>query len=192
MPRTFACKARGYLVRVTVVQLMRTEGGPSMPNALRPFEHLIREFSKFGVVGLIALVVDVGLFNLLLFAGGGVMNDRPLTAKALAVVAATAVSYGLNRNWTFSHRGGHSSRWREYGLFFGLNAIAMMITLSVLWFSHYALGLDSVLADNISANVIGLGLGTVFRFWSYRKWVFPITTPEPVAAAAAPGPNPVV
>jgi putative flippase GtrA len=49
----------------------------------------------------------------------------------------------------------------------------MVIALSCLWLSHYALGLDSPIADNISANVIGLGLGTLFRFWSYRKWVFP-------------------
>lgn len=156
------------------MELMRSEDKPSALAAiLAPLSGLIREFSKFGVVGLIALVVDVGLFNLLMFAGHGMLDDKPLTAKAIAVVAATAVSYGLNRNWTFSHRGGHESRWREYALFFGLNGVAMLITLSVLWFSHYALGLDSVIADNISANVIGLGLGTVFRFWSYRKWVFP-------------------
>jgi hypothetical protein len=49
----------------------------------------------------------------------------------------------------------------------------MLIALACLWFSHYALGLTSVLADNISANVVGLALGTLFRFWSYRRWVFP-------------------
>lgn len=147
---------------------------------LRPFKSIIHEFSKFGVVGLIALVVDVGIFNLLMFAGGdGPMADRPITAKAIAVVAATTVSYGLNRSWTFSQRS-RTSMWREYGLFIGLNGIAMLITLSTLWFSHYALGLTSPLADNISANVIGLALGTVFRFWSYRKWVFPepVVVPE--------------
>jgi hypothetical protein len=35
------------------------------------------------------------------------------------------------------------------------------------------MGWDSALADNISANVVGLALGTAFRFWSYRKFVFP-------------------
>ncbi len=169
------------------MQLTRAEDDQSSLAALvAPFKGLIHEFSKFGVVGLIALVVDVGLFNLLMFTGQGLLDDRPLTAKAIAVVAATAVSYGLNRNWTFSHRGGHTSRWREYALFFGLNGIAMLITLSVLWFSHYALGLDSVLADNISANVIGLGLGTVFRFWSYRKWVFPADAGVPVDTGTPP------
>ena len=38
--------------------------------------------------------------------------------------------------------------------------------------SHYGLGFTSPLADNIAKNVIGLGIGTVFRFWTYRTWVF--------------------
>ncbi len=134
---------------------------------------LLREIAKFGVVGLIALVVDVGLFNILRYAGGeGPFYDRPLTAKAISVIAATTVAYFGNRYWTFRHRG-RTGMGREYFLFFLLNGIGMLIALSCLWFSHYALGLTSPLADNISANVVGLALGTIFRFWSYRRWVFP-------------------
>lgn len=134
---------------------------------------LFREIAKFGTVGLMAFVIDVGLFNLLMFAGGaGPLNDKPLTAKVISVVVATTFAYFGNRFWTFRHRG-RTHMGREYLLFFALNGVAMVISLSCLWFSHYALGLDSALADNISANVIGLGLGTLFRFWSYRKWVFP-------------------
>lgn len=134
---------------------------------------LAREIAKFGAVGLMAFVVDVGLFNLLMYAGGsGPLNDKPLTAKAISVIAATTFAYFGNRFWTFRHRA-RTNMGREYVLFFVLNGIAMMIALACLWFSHYALGLDSALANNISANVIGLGLGTLFRFWSYRKWVFP-------------------
>lgn len=131
---------------------------------------LIHEMAKFGIVGLSALVVDIGLFNVLLYMGP--LEGKPLTAKAISVAAATTVAYFGNRFWTFRHRG-RSSFTREYLLFFGLNGIAMLIAMSVLWISHYGLGLDSPLADNISANVIGLGLGTLFRFWSYRKFVFP-------------------
>jgi putative flippase GtrA len=134
---------------------------------------LLREIAKFGVVGLIALVVDVGLFNILRYAGGeGPFYDRPLTAKAISVIAATTVAYFGNRYWTFRHRG-RTGMGREYFLFFLLNGVGMLIALSCLWFSHYALGLTSPLADNISANVVGLALGTIFRFWSYRRWVFP-------------------
>ena len=85
---------------------------------------------------------------------------------------ATTFAYFGNRFWTFRHRG-RTNMGREYVLFFLLNGVAMLIALGCLWISHYLLGLDSALADNISANVVGLILGTLFRFWSYRKWVFP-------------------
>ena len=62
-----------------------------------------------------------------------------------------------------------------------LNAIGLAITLACLAFSHYVLDLTSPLADNIAANVVGLGLGTAFRFWSYRRWVFPKVPAEPPA-----------
>lgn len=136
-------------------------------------EHLVHEAAKFGVVGLVALVVDVGLFNLLRYAGGeGPMYDRPLTAKIVSVSVATTVAYVGNRYWTFRDRG-RTSFGREYVLFFVLNGVGLLISVGCLWLSHYALGLHSALADNISANVVGLALGTLFRFWSYRRWVFP-------------------
>jgi len=134
-------------------------------------EHLVHEVAKFGLVGLAALVVDVGLFNLLCY-GTGPLHGKVLTAKIVSVCVATTVAYFGNRYWTFRHRG-RTSFGREYLLFFVLNAVGLAISVGCLWFSHYALGLTSALADNISANVIGLGLGTLFRFWSYRRWVFP-------------------
>ncbi len=160
----------------------------SLPVAVKSLwlraEDLVHQIMKFGVVGLVALVVDVGLFNVLRFAGGeGPLYDKPLTAKIISVVAATTFAYFGNRIWTFSDRG-RTSYLREYVLFFVLNGVALLITLSCLWFSHYALGLTGPLADNISANVIGLGLGTLFRFWSYRKWVFP-EVPDKVIADEA-------
>ena len=146
---------------------------------------LARKIAKFGVIGMLAFIVDVGLFNLLMFAGGdGPLNDKPLTAKAISVIAATTFAYFGNRFWTFRHRG-RTNMGREYVLFFALNGVAMIIALSCLWFSHYALGLTSALADNISANVIGLALGTLFRFWSYRRWVFPEVAADSAAQELA-------
>ena len=140
-------------------------------------EHLIHELAKFGVVGAIAFVVDIGVFNLLRH---GPMEDKPLTAKVISTVLATTVAFAGNRQWTFKHRERTNLR-REYALFFGLNGVALAIALGCLGLSHYVLGFTSPLADNISANVIGMALGTMFRFWSYRRFVF--TAPEPVPPA---------
>lgn len=132
-----------------------------------------RELGKFGVIGLAAYIIDLTIFNLLRFAGGeGPLYDKPLTAKVFSVLAATTFAYFGNRHWTFKDRTRSSFR-REYTLFFVFNAVGMIISLSCLWVSHYLLGFDSALADNISANVVGLVLGTIFRFWGYHNWVFP-------------------
>ena len=138
------------------------------------FGHLLDEIAKFGVVGGIAFVVDVGTFNLLLHWGGtdAWLYDRPLRAKVVSTILATLVAYAGNRFWTFRDRDrvGYA---REYVLFFLLNGVGLAIALGCLAISHYLLGFHTGIADNISGNGVGLVLGTMFRFWAYRRWVFP-------------------
>ena len=157
-----------------MVSITQTNPISRAAEALREkFGAVVREFAKFGIVGLVALVVDISTFNLLRFAGGeGPFYDRPISAKVVSVAVATTVAYFGNRFWTFRHRG-RTNMGREYLLFFVFNGIALLIAIGCLWLSHYMLKFDSPLADNISANVIGLGLGTLFRFWSYSTFVFP-------------------
>jgi putative flippase GtrA len=132
---------------------------------------VVREMVKFGVVGAVAYVVDVGLFNALRFAGPRLLEDKPLTAKIISTVVATLVAWVGNRYWTFRHRRRASAR-RELFMFVVMNGIGLGIGLGCLAFSHYVLNLRTPLADNISANVVGLALGTAFRFFAYRTWVF--------------------
>jgi putative flippase GtrA len=130
------------------------------------------EAAKFGVVGAVGFVVDVTVFNLLRYAGDpGLLEAKPLTAKALSVAVATLVTYAGNRHWTWADRARSGMR-REVTLFFVFNAVGMAIALVCLGFSHYVLDLRSPVADNVSANVVGLGLGMAFRFWTYRTFVF--------------------
>jgi putative flippase GtrA len=142
---------------------------------------IYRELLKFGAIGAIAFVVDIGVFNLLRHEIVGSLADKPLTAKTISVLVATVVAWLGNRYWTFRHRR-RSSRRREFVLFMMMNAGGLGISLACLGFSHYLLGLTSALADNIAGNMIGLALGTIFRFWAYRRLVFTaggdIETPE--------------
>lgn len=144
--------------------------------------HLLREGVKFFTVGSVGFIVDLAMFNLLMFAGGqGPLHGQPLLAKTLAVVVATGFTYTGNRIWTFRHRA-RTGVTREYALFFALNGVGLGIALACLAFSRYVLQLSGPLADNISANVVGLILGSLFRFWSYRTWVFPAPA-QPVVVA---------
>jgi putative flippase GtrA len=99
---------------------------------------------------------------------------HPTVSKVFAVATAMVVTYLGNRMLTWRERS-HPDRGRQVALFVVFNVIGLGISLAALVVSHDLLGLTSRLADNISANVIGLGLGTAFRYWSYRRFVFTAT-----------------
>ncbi|HET9501274.1 MAG TPA: GtrA family protein [Marmoricola sp.] len=139
------------------------------------------EVLTFLVVGGAGYVVDVAAFN-------GLRSMAPLSrwdptvARTLAVLVAMCVTYLGNRFWTWRNAGGGSRR--EVALFVGFNVIAFGFSVATLALSHDVLGLTSRLADNISANVVGMALGTAFRFVTYRRWVFAGVASEPVSSAA--------
>jgi putative flippase GtrA len=130
------------------------------------------ELMKFGSVGAIAYIANLGLFNLLVHFPISPLDDRPVTGSLLAGFVSILVAYFGNRFWTWKDRPRRAMS-REIALFFIINGIGILISAAVLYISRYILGFQSALADNIAANVIGIGLGTIFRFWSYRVWVFP-------------------
>jgi len=147
------------------------------------FGHIVHELGKFGAVGAVAFLVDFGLFN---YAIASLGMER-LTAKTFSTVIAATLAFVGNRFWTWRHRE-RSGMAREYSLYFVFNAVGLGIGLACLAVSHYGLGsiwpsvFKSLLADNVAANVVGAALGTFFRFWSYRRFVF-------VDAAASDAPD---
>ena len=145
-----------------------------MPSARSTASPTLSEATRFGIVGLTGVGVQFVTFNVLRYAGpggAGILEPKPITAQVIAIALATVVTYLGNRYWTYAHRErGHPAR--ELPIFLLLNAIAIGIGAACLAISHYGFGLTSPLADNLSGNVVGLGLGTLFRFWSYRRFVF--------------------
>jgi len=139
------------------------------------FAQVIHELFKFGAVGAIAFVVTLAVSNVLWhFLGAG-----PMTGSVIATVIATVVAFLGNRYWTFRNRD-RTGLAREYFLFFVFNGIGLLIQLLCLGFTVYTLHLDGLVARNISNNVVGLILGTLFRYWSYKKWVFLAPSEPPI------------
>jgi putative flippase GtrA len=142
-----------------------------------PWQVLVKEISAFGVVGVVNLFIDVGLFNLLHFRVG----LGPTTSNVLSAGVATTISYFANRHWSFSHRARTGLR-REYTLFIVINLVALGISSLVIAFTYYVISATDPFALNV-AKILGIGIGTVFRFWSYKRYVFP-PHEQPVAAQA--------
>lgn len=135
-------------------------------------EVLWRELAKFGTIGAIAFVVDIGGFNLLFY---GPLTGKLTTAKLISGAIATLLAWVGNRCWTFRHRRNRPAH-HELVLFFAVNGIGLVISAGCLAFTHYVLGMDSRLAVNVN-TVIGIGIATLFRFWAYRQFVFAAERP---------------
>jgi putative flippase GtrA len=172
-----------------------SEGGPVGAPAAVPevrsaraviAEHA-RQASAFLVIGGLAFLVDAGVYNLLVFISGrGPLFDQPLTAKIIAVVTASVVTYVGNRLWTFRSRKTPTTA-RRLGMFVALNLVAIGIQLGCLAVSRYVLGLADPVADNISGTLIGQALATGFRYVTYERWVFPHVEADDVDDAGVGG-----
>ncbi|PZQ91573.1 MAG: GtrA family protein [Leifsonia xyli] len=134
---------------------------------------LVHDLARFSVVGGIGFVVDVALFNLLraTVLPDGRITGAVLVAKGIAVTAAILTNWAGNRWWTFRERRRARAVSEAVG-FFLISLAGSAIALGCLGVSHYLLGFRTALADNISTNLVGLALGSAFRFVAVRSWLF--------------------
>jgi putative flippase GtrA len=141
----------------------------------RRLHRLESEIAKFLAVGGVATAVSLVIFNSLVhgFVGppAGPMHEQPLWAFVLANTVGMVVSYRGSRSWAFRHReavgptGGRA-------LFFLINVASMVVPLACLAVSRYVLDLTDPVSDNVAANLVGLGIGTAFRFFAIRELIF--------------------
>ncbi|MFV8186829.1 MULTISPECIES: GtrA family protein [unclassified Streptomyces] len=141
---------------------------------------LVHEIAKFGAVGALGTVVNFGVSNMLWH----LTSLQAVRANVIATVVAICVNYVGFRYFTYRDRD-KSARTKELTLFLAFSAVGLVIENGVLYAAIYGFGWDSSLQRNIF-KVVGIGLGTLFRFWSYRSWVFrALPTREPLADAEA-------
>jgi putative flippase GtrA len=147
------------------------------PEPVRFLLNKHRELIRFAVVGGTTFVIDNGIWYALKLT---VLESKPVTAKAVAVIVAVIASYVLSREWSFHTRGGRE-RHHEAALFFAVSGISVGLNLLPLWISRYALGLEQPavtaltehVADFVSGSIVGMLVATAFKYWAMRKWVFP-------------------
>lgn len=149
------------------------------PSAVRQrVDRIVREAAKFGAVGGAGLLVNLLVFNLVRHT----TDLQVVRASVIATVVAIISNYIGFRYFTYRDRD-KSGRTRELTLFLLFSAVGLVIENGVLYAATYGLGLDSPLASNVF-KFLGIGIATLFRFWSYRTWVFK-TLPGPEVVASA-------
>jgi putative flippase GtrA len=133
----------------------------------RPLRALLAtQAGRFLVVGGVATVVDVGLFNVLHV----LLALDPVLSKALSTSVAAVVAYVGNRTWSFE-AGSDVAVGRQVVPYVVVTVVSLGISLLPVYVAR-EIGLQGVVAMNVAANLVGLGLATVFRFVGYQRWVF--------------------
>jgi putative flippase GtrA len=131
------------------------------------FRQPIHEFAKFGVIGIAGVVITNAVYDLLyLHLGVG-----PVTSATIATIVATITSYVGNRYWSFRTRQ-RTRVVREIIIFAVLNGLALLIQDAAVAFNYYLLHLGHNKAAVFIALNTGIVLATLFRFWSYRTFVW--------------------
>ncbi|MGW7262101.1 GtrA family protein [Streptomyces sp. NPDC054842] len=142
------------------------------------FDLLAREVAKFGAVGAVGTLVNFGVSNLLWHT----TDLQAVRANVIATVVAIACNYVGFRYFTYRDRD-KSARTKELTLFLAFSMVGLVIENGVLYAAIYGFGWDSPVQRNVF-KVLGIGIATMFRFWSYRTMVFR-SLPESEAVAGA-------
>lgn len=134
----------------------------------RPVRLLIKEITAFGLIGILNLILDTVLFNLLLAWNNGL---GPNSASLISTTICTLLAYLGNRHLSFSHRA-RTGFARESTFFFAVNIVALIAQQLILAMFAYPLHYKN---DTLVMNIVRLGtigIGTIFRFWAYKRFVF--------------------
>lgn len=134
----------------------------------------IFQAAKHLLVGVIATVIDLKIFELLVWFFAQFFLVNTLLAKTISFIIATVAKYWGNKFWAFEHNG-KGNILKEFFYFFALTIIGLVIDLSVFWYLTQAIGplfaIPSEIWLKLSVIIAGAS-AAVWNFTAYKFLVF--------------------
>ena len=127
---------------------------------------------KFGVVGVIAAVIDFGVLNLLV----GVFHMHNVIAGTISFLVSLVFNYLASMKFVFKHRE-DMARWMEILIFVGASLIGLLINAAIIWLSTYGMNRDAFISQHaeylLRTNVGKIVATVVVAVWNFviRKWL---------------------
>ena len=115
--------------------------------------HLVQQFMKFGIVGVIAFAIDYGLMVALTELAG------------VEYLLSATFNYLASMRYVFTHKEG-LSRHREFVIFVVLSVIGLGINDALMWLGTSLLGI-SYLITKIGATAVVM----VYNFVTRKKFL---------------------
>ena len=117
-------------------------------------EKLIAQFMKFGVVGVIAFVIDYGLMVALTELAG----VNYLISATISFTVSVVFNYLASMRYVFTHKQGLSRR-REFVIFVVLSVIGLLINNGCMWAGVELLGAHYLL--------VKIGATFIVMVWNF-------------------------
>lgn len=112
-------------------------------------KQLIAQFAKFGVVGVIAFVIDYGLMVLLT----ELFNVNYLISATISFMVSVIFNYVASMRYVFTHKEGLSRR-REFVIFIVLSVIGLLINDVLMWAGVDLFGISYLLVKIFATAVV--------------------------------------
>ncbi|MBI2623621.1 MAG: GtrA family protein [Candidatus Liptonbacteria bacterium] len=131
------------------------------------------QFAKFGAVGTLNTLIDLGILNLMILAAGIAAGAGYSAMKAFSFLVATTNSFVWNKYWTFNAREPATSA--EAAKFYGVAVAGWVLNVAVASLVVNLMGAPEAVSKEQWANVGGLaGVAASFllNFLGYKFWVF--------------------
>ena len=136
---------------------------------IESMKKLIEQVVKFGIVGIIALIIDVVLLNLLLL-----VHLNNVVAGTISFIISLIFNYIASMKYVFKHRE-DMARWMELLIFVISAVIGLLINDAIIWLS--TLGMVQALRGTaiymLRTNIGKLIATVVVAVWNFviRKWL---------------------
>lgn len=167
-PEIDAEELRGVLLLPSASQ---QEGGISASHQ-RERLHLLKQLTRFGLVGGLNTLIDILVLNVLLLLWPTTSTPQILAYNALAYAAGAANSFVCNKYWTFKQHQRISRR--EPARFALTTLLGMVLNSAMLWLAGLALHslpLNATLWTNAS-KVLAISATMLVSYLGMRLWVF--------------------
>ena len=125
---------------------------------------LIEQILKFGVVGIIATVIDFGVLYVL----SQPLGMDPVISAGISFCVSLVFNYVASMRYVFTHRE-DMSRSREFVIFLVLSLIGLAINEAIMAAGVAVLG-NSALAV-MGTKVLATVIVMVWNFVSRKKWL---------------------
>ena len=125
---------------------------------------LIEQILKFGVVGIIATVIDFGVLYVL----SQPLGMDPVISAGISFCVSLVFNYVASMRYVFTHRE-DMSRSREFVIFLVLSLIVLAIKEAIMAAGVTVLG-SSALAV-MGTKVLATAIVMVWNFVSRKKWL---------------------